>query len=186
VQITRKEGKLPSFLVACVGGGSNALGLFHPFYNDKKVKFLGVEAGGLGINSGHHGAALLKGKPGILHGSRSLVLQDSDGQIKLAHSISAGLDYPGVGPEHAFYKKTKRASYVSVDDSAAMYGVKLLSEEEGIIPALESAHAIAYLPKLAKKTSKKDIIVVCLSGRGDKDIGIIRENLEGKGRREGR
>lgn len=180
-QIMRKEGTLPSLLVACVGGGSNAMGLFHPFYNDKKVKFIGVEAGGKGINSGHHGAALLRGKPGILHGSRSMVLQDSQGQIKLAHSISAGLDYPGVGPEHAYYKSTKRASYVSVNDAAAMYGVKLLSEEEGIIPALESAHAIAYLPKLAKKTSKKDIIVVCLSGRGDKDIGIIRENLEVKG-----
>jgi tryptophan synthase beta chain len=176
-QIMKKEGRLPSLLVACVGGGSNALGLFHPFYSDENVKFLGVEAGGLGIKSGHHGAALMKGREGILHGSKSLVLEDSEGQVKLAHSISAGLDYPGVGPEHAYYKKTGRAVYVSVNDKEALQGVKLLSQEEGIIPALESAHAIAYLPKL-KRTGKRDIIVVCLSGRGDKDIGIIGRNMK--------
>lgn len=176
-QILKAENRLPSVLVACVGGGSNAMGLFHPFFSDSKVQFLGVEAGGLGIKSGHHGAALMKGVTGILHGSKSMVLQDSDGQIKLAHSISAGLDYPGVGPEHAYYKKTGRARYVSVNDRAALSGVRLLSRSEGIIPALESAHAVAYLPDLVKDMKKNDVIVLCLSGRGDKDIGIIRENL---------
>jgi len=173
-QILKKEGRLPSYLLACVGGGSNAIGLFHKFYNDKKVKFVGVEAAGLGIASGHHSAPLKKGKTGVLHGSKSLLLEDADGQIKLAHSISAGLDYPGVGPEHAYYKKIGRAKYVSVTDSEAIEGVKLLSETEGIIPALESAHAVYYLKKMAQKTKKNDIIVMCLSGRGDKDLDIIR------------
>jgi len=172
--ILKKEGKLPSHLLACVGGGSNAIGLFHKFYNDRKVKFIGVEAAGLGIASGHHAAPLGKGKTGVLHGSKSLLLEDSDGQIKLAHSISAGLDYPGVGPEHAYYKKIGRAEYVSVTDAEAIEGVKMLSEEEGIIPALESAHAVFYLKKLAPKTKKKDVIIMCLSGRGDKDLDIIR------------
>ena len=176
-QILKLEGKLPTHLVACVGGGSNSIGLFYPFYNDKKVKFIGVEAAGLGIKSGHHAAALMKGRVGILHGSKSFILEDADGQIKLAHSVSAGLDYPGVGPEHSFYKESKRAEYVSIDDKEALEGVKLLSEAEGIIPALESAHAVSYLKKLAKKTTKKDIVIFCLSGRGDKDISIMRKYL---------
>lgn len=177
-QILKKEKRLPTYLVACVGGGSNALGLFHPFYKDMGVRFIGVEAGGLGISSSHHGAALMKGSVGVLHGSKSRVLEDSDGQISLAHSISAGLDYPGVGPEHAFYKETNRAKYVSVNDEDAVSAVKMLSKVEGIIPALESAHAIAFLSRLLPKTKKNDIVVVCLSGRGDKDIGIMRQQME--------
>jgi tryptophan synthase beta chain len=176
-QIMKKESRLPDYLVACVGGGSNAMGLFYPFYNKKTVKFIGVEAAGLGISSGHHAAALMKGRVGILHGSKSFVLEDDEGQIKLAHSVSAGLDYPGVGPEHSFYRKTRRARYVTVDDKKAMEAVSLLAETEGIIPALETAHAISYLIRLAKKTNKRDIIILCLSGRGDKDIDIIRENI---------
>ncbi|MFH1846523.1 MAG: tryptophan synthase subunit beta [Candidatus Omnitrophota bacterium] len=176
-QVLKKEGRLPTHLVACVGGGSNSMGLFYPFYKDRKVSFIGVEAGGLGLKTGHHAAALMKGNVGILHGSRSFLLEDKDGQVKLAHSVSAGLDYPGVGPEHSFYKETKRAQYVSVDDKEAIRGVKLLSEIEGIIPALESAHAVYYLKKLAKKTNKKDLIILCLSGRGDKDMDIIKENV---------
>jgi tryptophan synthase beta chain len=177
-QIMALEGRLPDYLVACVGGGSNALGLFHPFYDNKKVAFIGVEAGGMGIDSSHHGAALMKGKVGILHGSKSRVLENDDGQIDLAHSVSAGLDYPGVGPEHAFYKETLRARYVSVTDADAVAAVKMLSEEEGIIPALESAHAIAFLGRLIPSTKKNDIVVVCLSGRGDKDIGIMRRHMD--------
>ncbi len=176
-QVLKKEGRLPTHLVACVGGGSNALGLFHPFYNDEKVSFIGVEAAGLGLKTGRHAAALLKGRVGILHGSKSFMLEDEDGQVSLAHSISAGLDYPGVGPEHAFYQKTGRAEYAAVNDREALEGVKLLSRTEGIIPALETAHAVYYLKKLAKKTRKSDIIVVCLSGRGDKDIDIMKEHM---------
>jgi len=172
-ELLKKEGKLPDYLVACVGGGSNSMGLFYPFRNDKKVSFIGVEAAGFGMNTGRHAAALMKGRLGVLHGTKSYVLEDEAGQIKLAHSISAGLDYPGVGPEHAYYKETGRARYVSVTDSSALHGVKLLSEIEGIIPALETAHAVAYLPKLLKDTKRTDIIVVSLSGRGDKDMGII-------------
>jgi len=174
--ILSMEGRLPSFLVACVGGGSNAMGLFHDFYPDKKVRFIGVEAAGYGVNTPFHAATLSRGRVGVLHGSRSMLLSDSDGQINLAHSVSAGLDYPGVGPEHAYYKKTGRAEYVSITDREALDAVRLLSREEGIIPALESAHAVAYLRKFVKKTVKKDIIVLCLSGRGDKDLDIIREN----------
>jgi tryptophan synthase beta chain len=166
--------KTPDYLVACVGGGSNSIGLFYP-YRNSKVKFVGVEAGGFGIDSGRHAATLLKGKIGILHGSKSYLLQDKEGQVQIAHSISAGLDYPGVGPEHSFYKDIQRARYVSVTDREALSALKLLSETEGIIPALESAHAIAYLKKL--KTQKNQVIVVCLSGRGDKDMGIIRSTL---------
>ena len=176
-QIMKTEGRLPTHLLACVGGGSNAMGLFHTFFSEKKIKFIGVEAAGFGINTGKHGAALLKGKVGVLHGSKSFLLEDSDGQVHLAHSVSAGLDYPGVGPEHAYYKVIKRAEYVYATDKEALEGTKFLSEVEGIIPALESAHAIAYLPKLVKKAKKNDIIVVCLSGRGDKDIDILREHL---------
>jgi len=174
-QIHKEEGTLPDYLVACVGGGSNSMGLFYPFRNDKKVSFVGVEAAGFGIKTGRHAAALMKGRIGILHGTKSYVLEDDDGQIKLAHSISAGLDYPGVGPEHSYYKETGRARYVSITDKEALSGVKLLAETEGIIPALETAHAVAYVTKLVKETKKNDIIVVSLSGRGDKDMGIIGE-----------
>jgi tryptophan synthase beta chain len=172
-QVLAKEKRLPDYLVACVGGGSNAMGLFYPFRKDKKVKFIGVEAAGRGIASGKHAATLSYGKIGVLHGAKSYLLEDKYGQIKPTHSISAGLDYPGVGPEHAFYKKSGRASYVVIDDQEALEGFKLLSTTEGIIPALESAHAIAYLGKLSKKIKKDSIIIVCLSGRGDKDMDIV-------------
>lgn len=176
-QILKQEGRLPDYLLACVGGGSNSLGLFHPFYKDKEVKFIGVEAGGLGIKSGQHAAPLLGGSVGVLHGAKSFLLQDRWGQILPTHSIAAGLDYPGVGPEHSFYKRTKRAKYVSIKDGEALSAFKILSETEGIIPALESAHALAYLPKLAPRLSKEQIIVVNLSGRGDKDAEIAAKEL---------
>ena len=159
-------------MVACVGGGSNALGLFHSFFNDKRVKFIGVEAAGFGLNS-LNSASLSIGKPGVFQGANSYILQDKHGQIKNAHSIAPGLDYPGVGPEHSFYKKIKRAQYVSVNDKQAVAGFNLLSKTEGIIPALESSHAIGYLKELAKK-QKNSLVVVCLSGRGDKDLDIVR------------
>lgn len=177
-QILDKEKRLPDYLVACVGGGSNAIGLFHPFVKDKKVKFIGVEAAGRGINTGKHAATLSHGKVGVLHGSKSYLLQDKYGQIKPTHSISAGLDYPGVGPEHAFYKRTGRASYVVINDFEALEGFKLLSQTEGIIPALESAHAVAYLKKLKAKIKNNSIIIVCLSGRGDKDMDIVIPKLK--------
>ncbi len=169
-QILKKENRLPDYLVACVGGGSNAIGLFHPFFNDKKVKMIGVEAAGLGISTGKHSASLEFGLTGVLHGSKSKILEDKFGQIKNAHSIAAGLDYPGVGPEHAYYQEIKRATYGAITDQEAMEGFKLLSLAEGIIPALESAHAIAYLKKYAKKFGKNSTVIVCLSGRGDKDL----------------
>jgi len=175
-QILKKEGRLPGYLVACVGGGSNAIGLFHPFFKEKTA-FIGVEAGGLGLSSSKHAASLIKGKLGVLHGSKSYVLQDSHGQISTTHSVSAGLDYPGVGPEHSYYKAIKRASYVAVSDKEALAGFKMLSEAEGIIPALESAHAVYYACRLARRLKKRDIIIVCLSGRGDKDIDIVRKVL---------
>ncbi len=165
-QFLKIERKLPDYLVACVGGGSNAIGLFSPFYLDKSVRFVGVEAGGCGLNTGFHSATLEKGKPGILHGTKSYVLQDKKGQILSTHSVSAGLDYPGAGPEHSFYKDTGRAVYVSVTDKEALEGFRTLSETEGIIPALESSHAVAYL----KKIPKHKTVIVCLSGRGDKDM----------------
>ncbi len=177
-QILEKEKRLPDYLVACVGGGSNSIGLFYPFFKDKSVQFIGVEAGGLGLRTGKHSATLTKGKVGVLHGSKSLVLEDEFGQIKATHSIAAGLDYPGVGPEHAYYKKTGRANYAAVTDLEALEGFKLLSEKEGIIPALEPAHAIFYLTKLKKKIKKNSIVIVCLSGRGDKDLGIVTERLK--------
>jgi tryptophan synthase beta chain len=154
------------------------MGLFYPFLKDKKVNFIGVEAAGRGIKSGKHAASLSYGKVGVLHGAKSYLLEDEFGQIKPTHSISAGLDYPGVGPEHAFYKKTGRASYVVIDDNEALEGFKLLSSREGIIPALESAHAVAYLKKLGKKIKKKSIVIVCLSGRGDKDMDIVIPRLK--------
>jgi len=170
-QILDMEGRLPDILVACVGGGSNSIGLFHPFLDDATVKMFGVEAGGLGLQLGKNSATLEVGRVGVLHGSRTYLLQTKDGQIASTHSISAGLDYPGVGPEHSYLKDIGRVKYVSVSDREAIEGFKLLSKVEGIVPALESSHAIAYLRKL--KLSKDKIVIVCLSGRGDKDAGIV-------------
>lgn len=171
-------GKLPDALVACIGGGSNAMGLFHPFVNDTSVQMIGVEAAGLGLHTEEHAATFAKGKPGILHGSLMDVLQDENGQILEAFSISAGLDYPGVGPEHSYFREIERADYVSVTDDEALEGFKLLSRLEGIIPALESSHAIAYLPTIAKELGAGKNIIVCLSGRGDKDVIQVRERIE--------
>jgi len=174
-QFLKKEKKLPDYLLACVGGGSNAMGLFHAFFKDKTVKMIGVEAAGLGLHSGQHSAPLAAGESGVLHGSKSNLLQTKDGQIKIAHSVAAGLDYPGVGPEHSYYQKIKRATYVSVTDDIAIKGLKLLSKTEGIIPALETAHALGYLEKLAKSVKRKSSVIVSLSGRGDKDMNEIKE-----------
>ena len=178
-QILQREARLPDYLAACVGGGSNSIGLFHPFYKTK-TKFVGIEAAGLGVNSHKHAATLGKGRVGVLHGSKSYLLEDKFGQIEIAHSISAGLDYPGVGPEHSFYKKTRRAKYVSITDKEAVKAYKMLSELEGIIPALESAHALAWVKKFAPKLSKNKIIVVCLSGRGDKDVYTVAKAIKEK------
>ncbi|MBF0492432.1 MAG: tryptophan synthase subunit beta [Deltaproteobacteria bacterium] len=172
-QILQKEGRLPHTLVACVGGGSNAMGLFHPFMKDKKVALLGVEAGGSGIETGKHASTLTAGSVGVLHGSRSYVLQDAQGQVIETHSISAGLDYPGVGPEHSWLHENKRAAYFSVTDDETMEGFDLLTQCEGILPALESAHAIGFLKKWAPQQSSKKIVIVNLSGRGDKDLGTL-------------
>ncbi|MDO9464343.1 MAG: tryptophan synthase subunit beta [bacterium] len=176
-QILRIEKKLPDYIVACVGGGSNSIGIFYPFIPERKVSLIGVEAAGLGIKTGKHAVTLGKGTVGTLHGSMSYLLQDSNGQIKIAHSISAGLDYPGVGPEHSFLKKTGRAEYHSITDKEALEGFKLLCRTEGIIPALESAHAIAYAKKLAPKLKKNKTIIICLSGRGDKDADTVAKVL---------
>ncbi|MFH1201297.1 MAG: tryptophan synthase subunit beta [Candidatus Omnitrophota bacterium] len=175
-QILELEARLPDYLVACVGGGSNAMGLFYPFFKDKKVKFIGVEAAGKGLTSGLHSASLVKGRIGVLHGSKSSLLQDKYGQVNIAHSIAAGLDYPGVGPEHTYYKKIKRAEYVAVGDRQALEGLRLLSETEGIIPALEPSHAIYYLKILAKKIKTRALVILCLSGRGDKDLDIVMKH----------
>jgi tryptophan synthase beta chain len=169
-QILYAEGRLPNLLVACVGGGSNSMGLFHAFYGDAKVKMTGVEAGGIGVSAGQHGATLTHGTVGVLHGSKGYLLQDDNGQVVETHSISAGLDYPGVGPEHCFYKDTGRADYVTITDAEAVEAFGVLSRMEGIMPALESSHAISHVLKVAPKMKKKDVIVVCLSGRGDKDV----------------
>jgi tryptophan synthase beta chain len=177
-QILQKEHRLPDYLIACVGGGSNALGLFYPFFNDKKVKFIGVEAAGEGLSSGKHAATLVMGRPGVLHGAKSELLEDEFGQIKATHSIAAGLDYPGVGPEHSYYKKIGRAVYFAVSDREALEGFRLLSESEGIIPALEPSHAVAYLKKMKAKLNENSIIIVCLSGRGDKDTQLVAERLK--------
>lgn len=168
-------GRLPDALVACVGGGSNAIGLFHPFLGDSKVKLIGVEAGGDGVETGRHSAPLCAGKPGVLHGNRTYLMQNTDGQIIPTHSISAGLDYPGVGPEHAWLKDTKRASYVSVNDDAALAAFHQITRLEGIIPALESSHALAYVNTLAPTMARDEVIIVNLSGRGDKDIQTVAE-----------
>jgi tryptophan synthase beta chain len=171
-QILSAEGRLPDLLVACVGGGSNAMGLFHPFLQDP-VDMLGAEAAGTGIASGKHAATLCAGTLGVLHGSKSYLLQDACGQIQEAHSISAGLDYPGVGPEHALLKDFKRARYTAVEDGEALSAFHLLCRKEGIIPALESAHALAAAVREAETRSAEEIILVNLSGRGDKDLGIV-------------
>ncbi len=181
-QINIAEGKLPHTVLACVGGGSNSIGMFYPFIEDEKVGLIGVEAGGKGIRSGMHSAAIAGGRPGVLHGSLSCVMQTRDGQISSTHSVSAGLDYPGVGPEHSYLNKTGRVKYAVVDDKEAVRAFHLLSEKEGIIPALESSHAIAYLKKLRGRLSNKDVVVVCLSGRGDKDLDIVRDFLNTKPR----
>ncbi len=172
-QILAQEGRLPDYAIACVGGGSNAIGLFHPFVEDGAVKFIGVEAAGEGVDTERHAATLSKGRPGVLHGSKSYLLQDEYGQVQEAHSISAGLDYPGVGPEHSFYKDTGRPTYVAITDTEALEGFKLLSETEGIIPALEPSHAIAYVAKFAPTLPKDKVILLGLSGRGDKDINTV-------------
>lgn len=177
-QIKAKEGCLPDYILACVGGGSNAMGIFYPFINDKEVKMIGIEASGKGIESGKHAATLSAGRVGVLHGSKSFLLQDEDGQIIPAYSISAGLDYPGVGPEHSYLKTIERVEYHSATDIEAIKAFKLLSEKEGIIPALESSHALSYLEKLAPQLSKEKIIVVNLSGRGDKDINNFKKVKE--------
>lgn len=176
-QILKATGRLPDYAIACVGGGSNAMGLFHPLVKDLTVKLVGVEAGGLGLDTKKHGASLTEGSIGVLHGTKSHILQDEAGQIRETHSISAGLDYPGVGPEHSYYKESGRASYVAVTDEEALEGFNLLSRKEGIIPALESAHAIYYATRLASELAKEQIIVVNLSGRGDKDMDIVAKAL---------
>jgi len=176
-QILAKCNRLPDYVIACVGGGSNAIGIFHPFVNDKDVKFIGVEAAGRGIRTGKHAASLVAGTVGLLHGAKSYVLQDDAGQILGTHSISAGLDYPGVGPEHSYYKSIGRATYVAVDDKDTLEAFQLLCRTEGIIPALEPAHAISYAAKMAGSLDKEKIIIVNLSGHGDKDMDIVVKAL---------
>lgn len=172
-QILEKEGRLPDYIIACVGGGSNAMGIFHPFFEDKDVHLIGVEAAGQGIDTNKHAATMARGSVGVIHGMKTMLLQDKEGQIMPVYSISAGLDYPGVGPEHAYYKEIGRAEYVSATDKEALDAFVKLSRIEGIIPALESSHAVAYALKLAPKLSKDKIIVVNLSGRGDKDVETV-------------
>jgi len=174
-QILSQCGRLPDYIIACVGGGSNSIGIFHSFVNDKKVRFIGVEAAGKGIRTGKHAATLAAGTVGVLHGAKSYVLQDDSGQILGTHSIAAGLDYPGVGPEHSYYKSIGRATYVAVNDREALEAFRLLCQTEGIIPALEPAHAISYTVKMAGSLEKEQIIVVNLSGHGDKDMDIVSE-----------
>ena len=176
-QILEAAGRLPDYAVACVGGGSNAMGLFHPFYADADVRFIGVEAAGDGLEGDRHAASLVRGRPGVLHGSHSYLLQDKWGQVLETHSISAGLDYPGVGPEHSYYKETGRATYVAVTDKEALDGFCLLCETEGIPPALEPAHAIAYVAQFASTLPPDAVIVLCLSGRGDKDMEVVVKAL---------
>jgi tryptophan synthase beta chain len=172
-QILEQTGRLPDYIVACVGGGSNAMGIFAPFLDDKEVKLIGVEAAGKGIETGQHAAALVAGRVGVLHGSKSYILQDKYGQIQEAYSISAGLDYPGVGPEHSYLKDSGRATYVSITDQEALEGFQMLSRSDGIIPALESSHAIAYAAKIAGTLTQAQNLIINLSGRGDKDLQIV-------------
>jgi tryptophan synthase beta chain len=176
-QILEAEGRLPDAVVACVGGGSNAIGLFHPFLNDPEVKIFGVEAAGEGIETGRHAAAINGGRPGVLHGNMTYLLQDREGQIEEAHSISAGLDYPGIGPEHAWLHDVGRATYLSATDTESLEAYSLLSKLEGILPAIESAHALARLPEIVKDVGKDGIVVLNLSGRGDKDVATVAAHL---------
>ncbi len=176
-QILAQEKRLPDYIVACVGGGSNAIGIFYPFLDDKEVKLIGVEAAGRGIESGQHAAPLMAGTVGVLHGTKSYVLQDESGQIRETHSVSAGLDYPGVGPEHSYLKDSQRAEYVAVTDKEALEGFQLLCKTEGIVPALEPAHAIYHVAEMAKSLKKEQSIVLNLSGRGDKDMDIVAREL---------
>ena len=177
VQMMKAEGRLPDTLVACIGGGSNAMGLFHPFLDDKGVRLVGVEAGGKGVETGEHAASLTGGRPGVLHGNRTYLLQDSEGQITEAHSISAGLDYPGIGPEHSWLKEMGRIEYVSATDNEALAAFQVLCKLEGIIPALEPAHALAHVMKLAPTLPKDNLLVMNLCGRGDKDVFAVAERL---------
>ena len=177
VQMMKAEGRLPDTLVACIGGGSNAMGLFHPFLDDKGVRLVGVEAGGKGVETGEHAASLTGGRPGVLHGNRTYLLQDSEGQITEAHSISAGLDYPGIGPEHSWLKEMGRIEYVSATDNEALAAFQVLCKLEGIIPALEPAHALAHVIKLAPTLPKDNLLVMNLCGRGDKDVFAVAERL---------
>ena len=179
-QILEKEGKLPDAVVACVGGGSNSIGMFADFIDDKDVELIGVEAGGLGISTGKHASAMAMGQVGVLHGMKSYLLQDENGNIQLAHSISAGLDYPGVGPEHAYLRDSGRAKYVSVTDKECMDALMELCKIEGIIPAIESAHALAHVIKMAQGDYKGKTIIMCLSGRGDKDVNTVAKYLNGE------
>jgi len=178
-QIVEKEGRLPDAIVACIGGGSNAMGMFYPFIEDSEVKLFGVEASGAGLDTNKHAATLTKGSVGVLHGAMMYLLQDDAGQIQEAHSISAGLDYPGIGPEHSYLHENGRVEYTSVTDDQALAGVQLLARTEGILPALESAHAIHFAGELAGRMSEDEIVVVCLSGRGDKDVVTVRDALGG-------
>ncbi len=177
VQVLKAAKKLPDYLLACVGGGSNSIGFFAPFLKDRRVRMIGLEAAGEGVSTHHHASSLTKGRPGILHGMKSYLLQDKNGQVQLAHSISAGLDYPSVGPEHSYLKDIGRVRYEPVTDGEALKGFELLTKLEGIMPALEPAHALGYLPKLMPKTRKNDVVVLCLSGRGDKDIHTVQQYL---------
>jgi len=176
-QVLEAYQRLPDYLVACVGGGSNSIGLFHAFFSDSQVKFIGIEAGGRGLETNQHAAPLAAGKAGILHGTRSYLLADSSGQIQATHSIAPGLDYPGVGPEHSYYKDTGRATYIAVTDAQALEGFKLLCQTEGIVPALEPAHAIYYAAKLAADLAPEQLMVINLSGRGDKDLETVNKAL---------
>jgi len=176
-QILDRSGRLPDYIIACVGGGSNAIGIFHPFLNDEEVRLIGVEAAGRGLDTEEHAAPLMVGEVGVLHGTKSYVLQDSNGQIRETHSVSAGLDYPGVGPEHSYLKDTGRATYVAVNDEEALEGFQLLCRTEGITPALEPSHAIFYAARMAGSLDKAEIIIINLSGRGDKDMDIVAEAL---------
>jgi tryptophan synthase beta chain len=174
-QMLQRAGVLPRTVVACVGGGSNAMGIFAGFIADEGVELIGVEAAGEGVDSDRHSASLSRGKPGVLHGSLSYLLQDEHGQVHPAHSVSAGLDYPGVGPEHSHLKETQRATYVAVDDNAALEGLTLLSRMEGIIPALEAAHAVAWVHASRGRWAQTDHVLLCISGRGDKDVAQVSE-----------
>jgi tryptophan synthase beta chain len=174
-QMLETAGRLPATVVACVGGGSNAMGIFHPFLTDQAVELIGVEAAGRGLDSGQHSASLERGVPGVLHGALSYLLQDENGQVHPAHSISAGLDYPGVGPEHSYLMEAGRAVYVSVTDDEAVEGLGILSRLEGIIPALETSHAIAWVVKEKGRWTESDAVLICVSGRGDKDLALINE-----------